>query len=200
MWLEELVEQQREWPHEAEARVALVVHVLHAPAAPRRSQRRCWPWGRGYCNRITCDAPLTRERARSPRLCGRQHPAALGETARSPGAAPCPTPTVVVAGSGAGVSGCCGGGASSLGETTVYSPSSKSPLRPYARCPMQRAIFLTFVARGWSTPQSTLREDGHSGRLAAANGTRYRWPPQTPAVAGLRRQTAGLRPPGAPQR
>ena len=27
----------------------------------------------------------------------------------------------------------------------------------------------------------------------------YRWPPQTPAVAGLRRQTAGLRPPGTPQ-
>ena len=180
-----------------------------------------WPWGRGSCNRTTCDAPLTRERAKSPRLCIRQHPAALGETVRfrplgtmppahrgqgvgetaqSPGAAPCPTPTVVVAGSGAGVSGCCGGGASSLGETTVYSPSSKSPLRPYARCPMQRAMFLTFVARGWSTPQSTLREDGHSGRLAAANGLWYRWPPQTPAVAGLRRQTAGLRPPGAPQR
>ena len=57
-----------------------------------------------------------------------------------------------VAGSGAGVSGCCGGGGSSLGETTVYSPSSKSPLRPNARCPMQRAIFLAFVARGLVNP------------------------------------------------
>ena len=117
--------------------------------------------------------PPTRERARSARQSGRPHPAALGETVRfrplgtmppahrgqgvgetvrSPGAAPCPTPTAVVAGPGAGVSGCCGGGASSLGETTVYSPSSKSPLRPYARCPMQRAMFLAFVARGLVNP------------------------------------------------
>ena len=35
-----------------------------------------WPWGRGSCNGTTCDAPLTRERARYPRLCGRPHPAA----------------------------------------------------------------------------------------------------------------------------
>ena len=34
-----------------------------------------WPWGRGSCNRTTCDTPLTRERAKSPRLCIRQHPA-----------------------------------------------------------------------------------------------------------------------------
>ena len=39
-----------------------------------------WPWGRGSCNRTTCDTPLTRERAKSARLCIRQHPAALGET------------------------------------------------------------------------------------------------------------------------
>ena len=89
----------------------------------------------------------------------------VGETAQSPGAAPCPTPTVKVAGSGAGISGCCRGGASSLGGTTVYSPSGKSPLRPYARCPMQRAMFLAFVVGGLSIPQLTLREDGHSGRL-----------------------------------
>ena len=76
----------------------------------------------------------------------------VGETARLPGPAPCPTPTVMVAGSGAGVSGCCGGGATSLGETTVYSPSSKSPLRPYARCPMQRTMFLTFVVGGLVNP------------------------------------------------
>ena len=46
-----------------------------APAAPRRSQRRFWPWAKGSCNRTTCDAPLTRDRAGSPRLCGRPHPA-----------------------------------------------------------------------------------------------------------------------------
>ena len=37
-----------------------------------------WPWGRGSCNGTTCDAPQTRERARSPRLCGRPHPVAPG--------------------------------------------------------------------------------------------------------------------------
>ena len=51
-----MVERQREWPLEAGARVALVVHAL-PPAVPRRSQRWFWPWGRGQCNRITCDAP-----------------------------------------------------------------------------------------------------------------------------------------------
>ena len=35
--LEELVERQREWPHEAEARFALVVRALPGPAVPRRS-------------------------------------------------------------------------------------------------------------------------------------------------------------------
>ena len=44
------------------------------------------------------------------------------------------------------------GGASSLGETTVYSPSSKCPLRLYARCPMQRVMFLAFVAGGLVNP------------------------------------------------
>ena len=166
----------------------------------------------------TCDAPLTRERAKSARLCIRPHHAALGETgrfrplgtmpparrgqgvgetARAPGAAPCLTPTVKVPGSGAGVSGCCGGGASSLGETTVYSPSNKSPLRPCARCPMQRAMFLAFIAGGWSIPQSTptpqliLREDGHSGRLAAANGKGTDGPRKRPlwrASAARRRE------------
>ena len=37
-------DRQREWPHEAQARFALVVHALPAPAVPRRSQRRFLPW------------------------------------------------------------------------------------------------------------------------------------------------------------
>ena len=41
--LRNLVERQREWPHEAEARFALVVHARPAAAAPRRSLRRFWP-------------------------------------------------------------------------------------------------------------------------------------------------------------
>ena len=71
-------ERQQERPHEAQARVALVVLALPAPAAQRRLPRWFWPWAKGSCNRTTCDAPLTRERARSPRLCGRPHPAAPG--------------------------------------------------------------------------------------------------------------------------
>ena len=39
-----------------------------------------------------------------------------------------------------------------FGRTTVYSPSSKSPLRPYARCPMQRAMSLAFVVGGLVNP------------------------------------------------
>ena len=169
-----MFERQREWSHEAVARVALVVHALSVPAVPRRSRRWFLPWGRGQCNRTTCDAPLTCERARSARLCGRQHPADLGLTARLAGPV--------------------------LWEKRLSTVPTASLFFAYtlaARCSGRR--FLPFWLGGWSTPQLTLREDGHSGRLAAAN-ERYRWPPQTPAVAGLRRLTAGLRPPGAPRR
>ena len=75
-------ERQQEWTHEAQARFALVVHAVPASVAPRRSPRWFWPWAKGSCNRITCDAPLTRERAKSARMCIRQHPAVLGETGR----------------------------------------------------------------------------------------------------------------------
>ena len=95
------------------------------------------------------------------------------------GPAPSLTPTVIVTGSGAGVSGCCGGEASTLGETTVYSPTSKSPLRSYARCPMLRAVFLAFVARGLVNPTIDVARGCHSGRLAATNG----WVSMAPANA-----------------
>ena len=165
------------------------------PSGPAPVAAAVLALGKGLMQRDHLRHPLTRERARSARLCIRPHPAALGETARSRGPAPCPTPTVEVAGSGAGGSACCGGGASTLEETTVYSPSNKSLLRPYARCSMQRAMFLTFVAKGWSTPQLTLREDGHSGRLAAANSyahTNARCGGPPPPDGGI--ETAG-RPP-----
>ena len=166
--LEEVVERQWEWPLDAEAR--LRCWFMRCPPQ-RPCAGRSGDSGPGDGANATGlpATPPTRERARSARQSGRPHPAALGETVRfrplgtmppahrgqgvgetvrSPVAAPCPTPTAVVAGPGAGVSGCCGGGASSLGETTGYSPSSRSPLRPYARCPMQRATFLAFIARG----------------------------------------------------
>ena len=76
---EVLVERQREWPIEAQARFALVVHALPAPAVPRRSQRQFWPW-EGANAKDHLRRPLTREWARSARLGGRPHPAALGET------------------------------------------------------------------------------------------------------------------------
>ena len=163
-------ERQREWPHEAQAQFALVVHALPSQAVPRRSQQRFLPWegmqrgtpatppnsrtGRVRAS-VRPPAPRCPVRKRTVSPIGHNAPRSQGprggETARSPVAAPCP-PTVVVAGSGAGVSGCCGGGASSLGETIIYSPSSKSPLRPYARCLLQRVMFLAFVASGLVKP------------------------------------------------
>ena len=77
-------ERQQEWPHEAQARFAVVIHALPDSVAPRRSQRWFWPWAKGSCTRTTCDAPLTRERARSPRLCARPHPAAPGRNSGRP--------------------------------------------------------------------------------------------------------------------
>ena len=41
---EALVERQREWPLEAEARFAVVIHALPDSVAPRRSQRQFWLW------------------------------------------------------------------------------------------------------------------------------------------------------------
>ena len=41
-----MFERQREWPHEAEARIELVLHALPALAATRRSKRWFLPWGR----------------------------------------------------------------------------------------------------------------------------------------------------------
>ena len=69
-------ERQREWPHEAQTRFALVVHALPAPAVPRRSQRRVLPWEGVNATGSPATPPLTREWARSARLCIRQHPAA----------------------------------------------------------------------------------------------------------------------------
>ena len=154
------------------ARVALVVHALSVPAVPRRSRRWFLPWGRGQCNRTTCDAPLTCERARSARLCGRQHPAALGLTARLAGPV--------------------------LWEKRLSTVPTASLFFAYtlaARCSGRR--FLPFWLGGWSTPQLTLREDGHSGRLAAAN-ERYRWPPANARCGGPPPPHGGIETAGRP--
>ena len=42
--LEALLEQEREWRREAEARVAM---LLPMPALPASSRRWFWPWGKG---------------------------------------------------------------------------------------------------------------------------------------------------------
>ena len=53
-----------------------MVHAL-PPSGPALVAAVVLALGKGL---ITCDAPLTREWARSARLCIRQHPAALGKT------------------------------------------------------------------------------------------------------------------------
>ena len=75
---EALVERQREWPLEAEAQFAVVIHALPASVAPRRSQRQFWPWGRGQCKGSPATPPNSRmvqvrasERPPVPRRPGR---------------------------------------------------------------------------------------------------------------------------------
>ena len=77
--VEALVKRPLPLPLKAEARFALVVHALPAPAVLRWSQRRFLPW-EGVNAKDHMRRPLTRESARSARLSGRPHPAALGET------------------------------------------------------------------------------------------------------------------------
>ena len=76
--------------------------------------------------------------------------------------------TVEVAGFGAGVSGCCVGGASSLEEPTVYSLGSKSLFRPYPRCQMQRAMFLAFMAGSDQSPNRPQLRISSCARMAIA--------------------------------
>ena len=61
-----------------------------------------------------------------------------------------------------------GGGASSLEEPTVYSPSRKSLLRPYARCPMQQAMFLAFIAGADQSPNRPQLRISSCARMAIA--------------------------------
>ena len=53
---EELFERQLDWPHEAEARFALVVHAL-PPSGPAPVAAMVLALGRGQGNRTTCDTP-----------------------------------------------------------------------------------------------------------------------------------------------